>query len=185
MTLVMFDAIPALFGNVPPDPPAVASYVDGFGGYQEALKRWPHAHHLDVTIHGAPARCADFEKGAMRISMAPGWYHTHAIHRYGLVVLYTSAGNIEQLAAVMVAAKIPRADYLIWSAHYGHGEHICGPATCGFPHADGTQWTDLVDGRSCDQSLLSDSFFPKPPDKLYRATVELDATADSWQIQKQ
>ena len=46
------------------------------------------------------------------------------------------------------------------------GKHICGPSSCGYPAADGTQWTDSAPGLHgswIDESLLLPSFFPAPP----------------------
>jgi predicted Zn-ribbon and HTH transcriptional regulator len=38
--------------------------------------------------------------------------------------------NIDRLMLTMNANGFERSQYRLWSAHYGAGEHICGPATC-------------------------------------------------------
>lgn len=192
MTIVQYDAIPEEFANVPANPPAVGSYIDGYGGYPQAVTRWPKAHHLSITIHGGRARCGDFEAGAMSIADAPGWYQDHAIHDQGLPILYASASNVQALIAAMNRAGIPRSSYLIWSAHIGwthqaaDGAHICGPGTCGYPQADGTQHAFTVNGRTCDQSILSDRFYTAPPAPrphgIARASLALDLARGHWHV---
>lgn len=66
---------------------------------------------------------------------------------------------------VLDQAKIARADVRLWSAHYGFGEHICGPSSCGLVpiEMDGTQWTNTALGRNLDQSSLLENFFTTSP----------------------
>ena len=69
---------------------------------------------------------------------------------------------MDALVTALGGAGISRAEVRLWSAHYGQGKHICGPGTCGYPAADGTQWTDTAPGRNgseIDESLLKDGFF--------------------------
>jgi hypothetical protein len=72
------------------------------------------------------------------------------------------------------------------SAHYGSGNHVCGPLTCRYPDVppcDGTQWTDAApgaNGSQIDQSVLLGNFFdtkpaPEPPVST-PATVTADGT---------
>jgi hypothetical protein len=72
-----------------------------------------------------------------------------------------------EIVPVVMALPGARAAVRLWSAHYGLGEHICGPNSCGqlSIDADGTQWTSTAMGRNLDQSLLRTDFFgvPKPP----------------------
>jgi hypothetical protein len=67
----------------------------------------------------------------------------------------------DEILAVLSGAGIDRAKTRLWTAHYGLGEHICGPGTCGALsiNADGTQWTSSALGLVLDQSLLNDDFF--------------------------
>ena len=85
------------------------------------------------------------------------------------------AGNI---LPVLNQANISRSAVRLWSAHYGLGEHICGPNSCGaMPiEADGTQWTSNALGRNLDQSLLLDTFFTTD------STVTTEAELQSGQL---
>lgn len=149
MTLRMADGPVA---NLPEGMDAYAGYVDDSGigvTYPEVAARFPHAELLSISTHRNPAECADVESGAMR-----SWR--------GYIVGYCSVGVArDQVAATTRPVKL-------WTAHYGAGQHICGPRSCGcIPWtADGTQW---IDHGGWDESLLTDSFFdwrghrPAPP----------------------
>jgi hypothetical protein len=56
----------------------------------------------------------------------------------------------------MNANKFERSQYRHWSAHYGAGEHVCGPATCKLcgTTCDWTQFTNRADNSSLDESTL-------------------------------
>jgi len=187
-TITMYDAIPEEFANIPADPPAVASYVDGFGGYSQLAARFPHAQHVPITIHGNHARVADTEAGAMSIGQLPGWYHNQADHSQGKPWVYGSASNIAAMIAEMTHAGISRSSYFVWSAHTGRGRHICSPGVCGFPQADGTQWSFTVNGRSCDVSELSASMLTEPvpprPHGLAKMELTYDLGKFHWHIQR-
>jgi hypothetical protein len=75
------------------------------------------------------------------------------------------------------AAKIARSTVRLWSAHYGLGEHICGPNSCKAMsvEADGTQWTSSALGRVLDQSELQASFFTTDPTTGPIAETELQS----------
>jgi hypothetical protein len=63
--------------------------------------------------------------------------------------------------------------FIRWSAHVGHGPHICGPSTCGFPQVDWTQWafgSGTNTQAAYDQSIgtwLPSAPRPKPPSYHY------------------
>ena len=67
----------------------------------------------------------------------------------------------DSVLPVLSGANIYRGAVRLWTAHYGAGEHICGPNTCGAlsENADGTQWTPTAGGLVLDQSLLLENFF--------------------------
>ncbi len=67
----------------------------------------------------------------------------------------------DSILPVLSQAGIARAQTRLWTAHYGLGEHICGPGSCGALSidADGTQWTSSARGLVLDQSLLLEDFF--------------------------
>jgi hypothetical protein len=73
-------------------------------------------------------------------------------------VIYCAASTAGQITA-------DRGSYFLWSAHWGQiGKHICGKTVCGYPDADGTQWSDH--GGVWDESLINDYVFqtnPIPP----------------------
>lgn len=161
MPITMFDDTD--LSLVPADAEAVAAYVDGrFANIDEAKQKFPNAHILPIAVFARDhARALDDEPGDATNEQAPGWFKAQPPHPDGLkYVFYTSASNIAALVQTLSAAGIKRSDYLIWSAHFTNTPHICGPTTCGFPQADGTQWTDKALGRSLDESLLSTAFFP-------------------------
>ena len=142
MSLRMADGPPL---NLPAGCDAYAGYVDsgGIGITWPAVQRIPARFHLSISVHGAPAMCADVENGALS-----SWK--------GYTVGYCSASQADALIA-----RDGRPTKL-WTAHYDPvlGAHICGPTTCGLVKtttADGTQWTDH--GNVWDESLLSEDFF--------------------------
>jgi hypothetical protein len=169
MTIVMYDSVD--LAQFPDNPEAVAGYVGGhWPTYPSLVTEFPHAHHLSIAVNAhQTARCLDIEPGDASPAQAPEWFRTLADHSQGLPVLYGSASVVQQIVDTMAAAGIHRGQYFIWSAHYTHAEHICGPGGCGYPTADATQWTDTALGRNLDQSLCSDAFFgagppaPTPP----------------------
>lgn len=144
---------------VPAHAEAVAGYLEGAllpATYPDVVKRWPHSKHLAIAVMaGQSADCLDIETGDAAINQAPWWFHHRWVgYNTALPWLYTSASNLEALIATMAAAGIARHAYFLWSAHYTHDPHICGPHSCGYPQANGAQWTDLALGRSLDQSKL-------------------------------
>lgn len=158
MTLRMADGLPA---NLPAGLQAYAGYVDDGGDgitYPTVLADFPTARHLSISVHGAPAMCADVENGALN-----SWK--------GYTVGYCSVSRAD------VLVQLDGRPRKLWTAHYTGVPHICGPA-CGLTSttADATQWTDH--GGVWDESLLLDDFFdfqtPTPePDVL-------DANDQAW-----
>jgi len=73
----------------------------------------------------------------------------------------------------------------LWSAHYGFGEHICGPASCKLVpvEVDGTQWTNSALNRNLDQSLLLENFFTtsalSPEAELQSGKLNLGSNAQT------
>lgn len=170
--ITMFDTI---WENAwPADPQAVLGYVDGHVGDQPdwayVQRRFPGAYHLSIALSPAhDADALDIETGAATPSSAAAWYERQRSRGVARPCLYASASVMEAtIIPVVRAAMIPRESVRLWSAHYTHIAHICGPASCGLTSVamDGTQWTDRAYGRDLDQSLLLPGFFgaaPKPP----------------------
>lgn len=159
MTYTMFDdANVAMFAGLTSKSYCFAGYVDGYVTFPWLLANRAGHNLLSITINaGLNAMCLDMEAGAASIYQAPSWWRRQKDR--GIVpVLYCAAGTSSALIGEMSRAGVSRGSYLHWSAHIGRGEHICGPGTCGYPQADGTQWTWTALGRNLDQSILSSDF---------------------------
>jgi hypothetical protein len=78
---------------------------------------------------------------------------------------------------VLSQARIGRSTVRLWTAHYGLGQHICGPGSCGALNveADGTQWTSSALGRVLDESELQANFFTTSPTNGAIAEAELQS----------
>ena len=169
--ITMFDAIAD--DQFPPGAAAYAAYVDGDlanqPNYSYIVATFPKAEHLSITLFpDKDADALDIENGAATPASAAEWYERQKARGITRPCLYASASTMESdVVPVIAAAGIARESVRLWTAHYGQGEHICGPKTCGqlSIDADGTQWTDSAMSRSLDQSLLLADFFgePAPP----------------------
>jgi hypothetical protein len=151
--------------NIPAGLDAVAGYVGGsWPTYWSVLSTFPAAKHLSIAVNASEkADCLDVEGGDASPGQIPGWFTSWTAGNTSLPVIYTSGSGIQN---VISAAGRPRGSYLIWSAHYDWPQapgtsHICGPGTCGYPQADGTQWT--THNQVWDESVLNDNFFDDPP----------------------
>lgn len=166
MTFRMLDSIfPA---NLPPGADAYLAYADGrWATAVEVKARFPGARVLVLAVFPADAaEGLDIENGDATIPEVYGWFVRQQRRGVWRPVLYISAGRAQGLLDTMAANGFPRSSFRLLSAHYKAGKHICGPSTCGYPQADGTQWRDDapgVGGSRIDESLLVDSFFPAPP----------------------
>lgn len=153
----MFDSLTE--GAIPPNPFAVLGYPDGeFQNYDWLVSEYPNAHHLAMATQPTTrARGLDVESGDATTDDIPGWLTNFAEPN---PVLYGPASTME---AIQAAAN-HRKDVFYLSAHIGHGEHICSPAVCGYPAANGTQWDFTYLGRNLDISRCEAWLFPPPPD---------------------
>lgn len=169
--LTMYDTITE--SAWPADPQAVLGYVDGHVGDQPdwayVQRRFPGAFHLSIALDPAhDAEALDIETGAASPSSAVAWYERQKARGVARPCFYASASLMEAtIIPVVRASRVPRESVRLWSAHYTHTAHVCGPSSCRLTsiEMDGTQWTDRADGRNLDQSLLLGDFFgaPKPP----------------------
>lgn len=159
----MYDTVTV--DTVPDNPQAVAGYVGGsWPTYNGLVAKFPHALHLSIAVNaGQRANCLDIEQYDATPDEAPGWVR-HQFTGFHKPVLYCSASAMQAVNSAMSSGGFHRSDYLLWSAHYGVGRHVCGPGTCGYPQADGTQFTSTALGRNLDESVLNDGFFGPPPD---------------------
>lgn len=169
--LTMFDSID--LDQIPADAAIIAGYVGGrWPTAHEIPHRWPHARLFTIAVNaGEDAECLDIETGDATPADAAGWFERQKARGVHRPCLYASASVMQRdVVPVIQAAGIARGAVRLWSAHYGAGEHICGPRpSCGLMSigADGTQWTDRALGRNLDESLLRPDFFavPAPPAK--------------------
>jgi hypothetical protein len=168
--ITMYDSITV--ANLPDGGGAYAGYVGGNWATWDAVKATfgGHAHLLSIAVNaGEDAKCLDVEQGDATPAEAPGWVKRQQGRGQYKPVLYASVSAVPAVLAALGHAGIKRDEVRLWSAHYGAGKHICGPASCkwpGVPACDGTQWTDAAAGAGgtrVDESLLTDAFFPAPP----------------------
>lgn len=140
-------------------------YVDGwYTNLAQVEQLWPPSPttvDVGITVKAATAAAYDCEPGNGTPSDTPSFWHLSKAAGNPLPIIYCGASWTTLVRQAMAAAGIPTSEYLLWSAHYGIGQHICG--TCGYPPADGTQW---VDWGSYDESIMGPRFkalwFPKP-----------------------
>jgi hypothetical protein len=160
---------------------AYAAYVDGAVGNQPnfafIVSTFPKAYHLSIALFpGNNADALDIEPGAASPSDFPGWYTRQRQRGIARPCAYASASTMAgSILPMLSQANIARSNVRLWSAHYGLGEHICGPASCGAVpvECDGTQWTSTALGRNLDQSLLLTNFFATDPE--FTAEAELQS----------
>lgn len=164
MTHTMFDD--ANVNLLPASAYAFAGYIDGFVTYPWLQANRKSSHLLSITVRGnSAARCIDVEPGASSQGQIPGFLSAHRGNAQK-PVCYFMAGQATGLCDWLASIGHPRSTYILWTAHVGRGEHICGPATCGLgPGSNGTQWTFTAMGRALDQSIIDDSFFEPPKPK--------------------
>lgn len=164
--------------------PAYAAYVDGGIGNQpnfaHVVSAYPSAHHLSIALfadHDADA--LDVEPGAAMVADIAKWVARQKARGIQRPVIYASADTMEaEVVPVVTVLPGARAAVRLWTAHYGLGEHICGPKSCGALSidADGTQWTSSAKGLVLDQSLLAADFFgtsPLPANWVYPQVRDL------------
>lgn len=154
---------------------AIAGYVNGiYANWPAIVAKYGRSGKflLSIDVQANPAvgaQALDIEKGDASIAQAPGWFK--ATQKAGRAAkdlrwypkLYISESNAQALVDEMSKAGIARNEYMLWTAHYGKGKHICGPKTCGCPvQADATQWTSTFEGASLDASQCYGYFFAGP-----------------------
>jgi len=168
--LTMYDAVTV--NTIPSGAKAVAGYVNGiFQTFVTLQSMFPQAQTLSITVTASgTADCLDVETGDATVNQVAAWVKSSNVYR---PVIYASVSSMGNVLSALSSAGISRASVRLWSAHYGQGNHICGPFSCGQIHVDmdGTQWTDTANGINLDESSLLDNFF---------ATVQA-STSTSWE----
>ncbi len=162
--ITMLDSVSV--AALPDGPYAYAGYVDGrFNTWVKLRMRFPQANLLSIAVLPQDdADCLDNETGDARPDQAAGWVARQFARGLDRPVLYASVSVMNVVVESILAAGIDRTRLRLWSAHYGDGQHICGPGTCRLIRIgmDGTQWTDHFRGLNADASLLLPDFFGKP-----------------------
>ena len=174
----MYDTV--VNNQFPPGAQAYAGYVDGSVGnqpnYAYIVRTFPKAQHLSIALFaGDNADALDVEPGASAPSDVPAWYARQKRRGIPRPCVYASASTMaDSILPVLGNAKISRPAVRLWSAHYGLGEHICGPNSCkAVPiEVDGTQWTSNARDLDLDQSLLLDNFFTPDPTVITEAELQ-------------
>jgi hypothetical protein len=161
MTAIMFDSTePKAFPTSGFD--ATAGYVVGSNWPSTAgiMARFPHLPHVTITTKATlDARCLDIEPRNAQNADAAAWLDRQYSIGQKLPILYTSISNVTALKAAVGNRR-----FLLWTAHWAPGKHLCSPTTCAYPGvtvtADATQFADKgPNGEVIDQSLLTDRFF--------------------------
>jgi len=157
----MYDA--TVVGNIPKSALYVAGYVGGeWPTYPTIQAVFPKATHLSIAVNASEnAQCLDVEKDDATIADIYYWLNRQLAAKAFRPVIYIQASSVNTMMLTMNANGFHRAQYRLWTAHYGQGEHICGPSTCNQVDvaADGTQWTNKANGINLDQSILLSNFF--------------------------
>lgn len=162
---------------------AYAAYVDGGLGdqpnYNYIVKTFPKAQHVSISLSGSVnADALDVEAGAATPGEFPAWCTRQRQRGIQRPIVYASASTMQgSILPVLSQAKIARSTVRLWTAHYGLGEHICGPGSCKAlsTEADGTQWTSSALGRVLDESELQANFFTISPTTGATAEAELQS----------
>jgi len=185
--ITMFDSVTA--SALPRGNFAYAGYVNGrFANIPEIKARFPNANVLSIAVFAsADADCLDIEQGDATPAQAAGWVARQFARGVARPCLYASVSVMNEVVAAMHAAGVPRESLRLWSAHYTFRPHICGPATCRLISIgmDGTQWTDQAAGGTCDESLLTDSFFDPagvPPGVLSLSATQMEAIMNNLPV---
>jgi hypothetical protein len=151
--LFMFDSVDV--AEIPRGAHAVAGYVDGHWQTWPLLRaRWPHAHHLSITVYGGVAQCLDIEAGnPVPPERAGAW--VQSMHRRGIwrPCIYASLSTMPAVRASLDRVGLPRTSYRLWVAHYD-GVPVVPE---GF---DAKQYTSTARGRNLDASICAPGFFP-------------------------
>lgn len=166
------------------NPQVIGSYGNGRYANSTAAKgAFPNAIHIQYDVFGTlPAMdILDVEPGDAPPIKAPPWKRAHdktaGPHTLPRAGIYCSASTVQTVITDMLDAGIKRQDFLVQSAHYGSGKHICGPTTCGYPQADATQYADKgLRGENTDLNVFAEHFFgaiaPPPPDPHYNLLAD-------------
>jgi peptidoglycan hydrolase-like protein with peptidoglycan-binding domain len=186
-TLLVFDDVDAHL--LPAHAYAYAGYLDGYyANFAEVKSAHPQAHLVGIVTRSCDDGDAlDVEPGDATIPQVPEWVGRQHARGVARPIVYVSAANAQGMLETLTAAGIGRPSYRLWLGHYGAGQHTCGPASCGYPQADGTQFTSKALGESLDESLVADDFcgaqpltFPITQGDVGTEVVTLQKMLNAW-----
>jgi hypothetical protein len=157
----MYDSV--TISEIPVKAQAVAGYVNGrYQTFPQLKENFPHAEKLSIAVSAdADAKCLDIEKGDATVAQAPAWVKRQLMRGVKRPVVYCSVSSASAVISELARYGIRRDQYRLWSAHYTHKPHRCGPE-CGFGfrgRADATQYTNRALGRNLDASFCAPDFF--------------------------
>lgn len=150
-------------------PPGAAHYFGYSTGawlsYAGLAQLYGPSRVSSITVDAnAPADMYDCEPGNGTPADCPRYYAGAKANGVKVPIIYCSASWSSAVIAAMNGTADYGSEWLLFSAHVGAGPHICGPSTCGFPQAHGTQWIwhgNPPDGKgNYDESLLGPAFAP-------------------------
>ena len=170
--------------SIPASAQACAGYVGGrWPDWAAMCARFPHLSAVGRVVPIAvntseKARILDVESGDAAAEQAGAWVRRMidaGVHDPGV---YCSLSAMPAVKASLAAAKLDRAEYVLWVADWTHVAHLpAGYEAC--------QWTDKAFGVD-DESLCSDEFFPPmppvPPHGAANARVSYDLGTGHWQV---
>jgi hypothetical protein len=186
-TLYMYDDVTVSL--IPLDAKIIACYNDGRYKNVDAVRaRFPHAVIVTIAVRASDdAEVLDDEPGDATDAEVYAWLKRQHARGVYCPVIYKSAGGVDRLMLTMTAnGFVHGKDFLIWSAHYGNGPHICGPDTCKLTKikCDWTQYTSA--GRTlaarttgCKCSTLQ---VPVSTAKLYTTTMRASRLPSQEQL---
>ena len=184
--------VAALLGQDAIDVAALTSGLSVYSGYNygsfanwAALEaRFGSAAKLvsitPLVQSAVPSMCLDIEPGNAGPSAAPGFQAQPDHGGATKPIYYCSAGDAHLVIAALSAAGHARSSYWLWLAHWLGVVHICGPAVCGYPQADATQYasTPAIDSDAWDAAVFASAPSPPPPNPHPALALTVPDTTD-------
>src|SRR5690242_2099086 len=150
----MYDSV--TLTEIPANAQAVAGYVNGrWPTFSQLAAKWPHAHRISIAVNAeADADCLDIENHDATPAQAPAWIRRQIARGVKKPIVYASVSDMPTVLSVLAASGISRRNVRVWTAHYTHVAHRCGPQCWkGFnTTADATQYTNVALNKNLDAS---------------------------------
>lgn len=179
----MFDDTTAAL--IPSTAKVIGVYIDGrYKNDAEIRTKFPQAALVTIAVSANDnAEVLDVEAMDATIAEVYAWLKRQLARGVYLPVIYISVSQVDRLMETMTANGFVHGKHFrIWSAHYGAGEHLCGPSTCKLTKTacDWTQFTNRANNSSLDESDLgtvAPSFTaPKPAPVPVKAAAPVTPT---------